>query len=490
MTAPTAERPRWLTKHVFLQALECPRRGWLLHHAARGESMPGLGAQFRLAQGNDIGDRARALFAPGVDLRGPATPAWVSEGARCLDDPSTATLFEVPVLAGHAMARPDVLVRDAGGWRVIEVKSAKTAKPELVDDLAYTVAVVQAAGLPVTGAELALVNPDWRVDNGAPPVVRHDVSDKALARAGEFAPILETIYSAVSADAAPPAMLAAVCRNCDFRGVDCFVDGPRDPVFELPGIRSRKVDDWIAGGITRIVHVPESEKLTPVQAFHRRAVLAGDLVTDAAGLARLRDVREPAAYLDFETLSLALPPFPGVAPYDVLPIQYSLHRRTPAGLEHAEWLLDPARPDLEQFTRRLLDALAGAASIVVYSSFERLRLEWLAARYPQHADALADAVARLVDLLPIVQSAVAHPNFHGSLSIKKVLPVFVDESELTYRGLEIANGDDATGAAGLRAMGRIADAEWDRCRAQLLAYCRVDTLAMVRLHEALLALAP
>lgn len=490
MTQPAAVPPHWLTKHVFLQALACPRRGWLLHHASRGEATPGLGARFRLAQGNDIGDRARALFGPGIDLRGPATPARMAEGARHLANPSAGTLFEVPILAGHATARPDVLVREGAGWRVIEVKSAKTAKPELVDDLAYTVAVVRQAGLAVIGAELALVNPDWRVDNGAPAVVRHDVSDHALGRAAEFAPILEEIYAAVSADAAPPAVLAAVCRSCEFRGVDCFADGPHDPVFELPGIRSRKVDEWIAEGITRIAHVPESAKLTAMQAFHRRAVIAGDLITDAVGLSRVHDVREPAAYLDFETLSLALPPFPGVAPYDVLPIQYSLHRRTPAGLEHAEWLLDPARPDLEEFTRRLVDAMAGAASIVVYSSFERLRLEWLAARFPQHAEALADAVNRLVDLLPIVQSAVAHPAFHGSLSIKKVLPVFVDASDLTYRGLEIANGDDATGAAGLRAMGRIADAEWDRCRAQLLAYCRVDTLAMVRLHEALRSLAP
>jgi hypothetical protein len=61
---------------------------------------------------------------------------------------------------------------------------------------------------------------------------------------------------------------------------------------------------------------------------------------------------------------------------------------------------------------------------------------------------------------------------------------------LRYDTLEIGDGDDAAGVAGLRAMGRLGDEEWARYRRHLLAYCKVDTLAMVRLHEALAALTP
>jgi len=38
-------------------------------------------------------------------------------------------------------------------------------------------------------------------------------------------------------------------------------------------------------------------------------------------------------------------------------------------------------------------------------------------------------------------------------------------------------------------MGRIDDAEWALHRRHLLEYCKVDTLAMVRLHDALAGLA-
>jgi Domain of unknown function(DUF2779)/PD-(D/E)XK nuclease superfamily len=493
MTAPVApdagSHDRLLTKRVFLDAQVCARRGWLLHNPGGERRAPGLGEQFQFAQGNLVGEWARRMFGPGVDLRGPATDAWREEGRRAVGDPRTRVAFEVPLVAGRAIARPDVLIREARGWRVIEVKSGKSEKTEYLDDLAYTVAVTQGAGLPVVAAELALVNGEWRAGGDAPPLVRLDVSDAVLARAAEFAALLAPTFGAVSAPEAPEAELKAACRGCEFRGTRCFAEGPRHPVFELPNIRSKRVDELIASGITRIRDLPATEKLTPVQELHRRAVISNRLVTDARALTRLAEIEEPAGYLDFETLSLALPPQPGLAPFDVVPIQYSLHRRARAGnVEHRELLLDPAAPDIEAFAQDLLQALDGVGSIVVYSSFERLRLQWLGQRLPQLAGDLAAAAARLFDLLPVVQAAVAHPEFHGSLSIKRVLPVLVPD--LTYDGLAIGNGESATGAAGLRALGRVADEEWARYRRQLLDYCRVDTLAMVRLHEALLALVP
>ncbi len=489
MTDAVHEEPgRRLTKRVFLESLVCPRRGWLLHHADPHTTAPGPGEQFRFAQGNAIGALAREMLGPGVDLRGPATPDWVDEGRSVLANRTVRTAFEVPVVAAHAMARPDALIRDGDGWRVIEVKSGIRDRPAYVDDLAYTVAVVAAAGERVTAAELLLVNADWRVDNGQEPLVRLTVTEPVLARAAEFAPLLEPAYAIVAASGAPDAVLQAACRQCEFRGVRCFTDGPHDPVFELPSIRSKKVDEWIADGITRIPEVPATAKLTPVQQLHRRAVVAGGLIAVREALSRLSDIREPAVYLDFETLSLALPPFRGIAPFDVIPIQYSVHRRASGGnVDHRELLVDPAAPDVEEFARNLLGALSGAGSIVVYSSFERQRLNWLGRQVPALASDLEHAVGRLFDLLPVVQSAVAHPDFHGSLSIKKVLPVLVPD--LSYATLAIGDGEAATGVIGLRAMGQVTDEEWERYRVQLLAYCKVDTLAMVRLHDALGALA-
>jgi hypothetical protein len=67
----------------------------------------------------------------------------------------------------------------------------------------------------------------------------------------------------------------------------------------------------------------------------------------------------------------------------------------------------------------------------------------------------------------------------GSCSIKKVLPVLVPE--LSYTNLEVQDGGSASL---IYAQLKDQDAETqDKQREGLLAYCEMDTLAMVRILE-------
>ena len=90
---------------------------------------------------------------------------------------------------------------------------------------------------------------------------------------------------------------------------------------------------------------------------------------------------------------------------------------------------------------------------------------------------LGDIEKRLVDLLPVVRDHVYHPGFGGGFGLKAVLPALV--AELSYDGMEIAEGDAAT-----RALERLllrgetlAAAERARLREALLRYCELDTRA-------------
>jgi hypothetical protein len=71
----------------------------------------------------------------------------------------------------------------------------------------------------------------------------------------------------------------------------------------------------------------------------------------------------------------------------------------------------------------------------------------------------------------------------GSYSIKSVLPALVPE--MTYEGMEVANGQDAGLAWESLVRGDLACEERERIRKALLEYCRQDTLAMVRLLDKL-----
>jgi hypothetical protein len=119
----------------------------------------------------------------------------------------------------------------------------------------------------------------------------------------------------------------------------------------------------------------------------------------------------------------------------------------------------------------------------VYSGYEAGRIKALADALPQFSDDLLAILSRIFDLLPQVRNYCYHPEFHGSFSIKSVLPALVPG--MSYKDLEINEG----GLASLAYLEIISPkTTLDRCaklRTNLLKYCERDTEAMVRLVERL-----
>jgi predicted RecB family nuclease len=160
-----------------------------------------------------------------------------------------------------------------------------------------------------------------------------------------------------------------------------------------------------------------------------------------------------------------------------------VQRHPGADPEHHEFLATETTDPRREFITSLCSALGKSGSIVVYSAFESQRLSELAAWLPELAERIKKIQRRLWDLLPVVRNHVYHPKFAGSYSIKNVLPALVPE--MTYEGMEVADGTDAGLAWGSLIRGGLDQAERDRVRKALLDYCGQDTLAMVRLVERL-----
>ena len=91
---------------------------------------------------------------------------------------------------------------------------------------------------------------------------------------------------------------------------------------------------------------------------------------------------------------------------------------------------------------------------------------------------------RVVDLIiPFKNKWYDDPRFGGSASIKQVLPVLCPE--LSYKGLGIQEG----GSAQRLWMEAILDNkrvdQKDQILADLIEYCKLDTLAMVEIYKKL-----
>jgi hypothetical protein len=90
--------------------------------------------------------------------------------------------------------------------------------------------------------------------------------------------------------------------------------------------------------------------------------------------------------------------------------------------------------------------------------------------------------ARLVDLLPIARKHYYHPSQHGSWSIKKLLPALAPE--LCYDALPgVKDGGMAMAAYAKAIAPETTPQRREEIRQELIAYCGLDTLAMVRVWE-------
>ena len=125
--------------------------------------------------------------------------------------------------------------------------------------------------------------------------------------------------------------------------------------------------------------------------------------------------------------------------------------------------------------------MGNKGSIVAwYMSYEKMVIENMAADLPEFAGELEALLPRFRDLIvPFQKGSYAHPDFHGSASIKKVLPVLVPS--LSYGDLDIQEGTGASLAYERWMMGQTPDEEWKKTYDALLKYCEFDTLAMVEI---------
>lgn len=123
--------------------------------------------------------------------------------------------------------------------------------------------------------------------------------------------------------------------------------------------------------------------------------------------------------------------------------------------------------------------------MVVYNrGFEESRLKEAAVTCPEYADFVSNLLRRIVDLLkPFRDFHYYHPDQQGSASIKKVLPVLAPD--LSYKDLDIGDGGTASSEYVRITFGNVSDEERQKVRSALLKYCHLDTLAMIRIVQAL-----
>jgi hypothetical protein len=230
---------------------------------------------------------------------------------------------------------------------------------------------------------------------------------------------------------------------------------------------------------------PEHFPLTANQNKVRVCVQSRQPYVSSSLKTKLDEVSWPAFFFDFETVKTAIPLYADIAPHTQILTQYSTHKCSEFGniVDHLEYLADPTNDCRRAIAEKLIEDLEKEGSVIVYSTFEKTMINKLRELFPDLSRELGLIIERLVDLHKIIRDNYYHPDFHGSTSIKKVLPVLVPD--MSYDGLEIAEGDSAMAAFAYMALDRYDKTEINAIRNQLLEYCKKDTEAEVKVFERL-----
>jgi hypothetical protein len=172
-----------------------------------------------------------------------------------------------------------------------------------------------------------------------------------------------------------------------------------------------------------------------------------------------------------------------------IPFQYSLHVQDDVNSEprHYEFLgkegTDPRRALAEQLCEQIPE---NVCSLAYNMSFEKTVIKNLAGLFPDLSEHLMNIHDNMHDLMvPFQQQAYYSKELQGSYSIKWVLPTLCSsDPELDYHALEeVHNGSEAMAA--FADLPKHTPEDIARIRKNLLAYCRLDTLAMVKILEKL-----
>jgi hypothetical protein len=466
---------------------------WMAHEPAAAELDVDDARQALYDQGHRVGELARS-YVPGgvlVDLPHDAYEQRLEATRQALAQGAPA-VYEAAFRADGVFVSVDILERlwPGPGFRLIEVKSTAGVKEQHLPDVAVQTHVLRGSGLDVSRMEVMHLNRACTYPDLSNLFTRADVTEAVETRLaavpGEIAAMTAMLAGPLPRVATGPHCSAPY--ECPFTE-RCWPVLPPHHVSTLYAMRRRtfELDEL---GYRTIFDLPEDFPLGAAADRQRRAVQTGRMVVEPALRAALAPFAPPVAFLDFETVGLAIPVWDGCHPYDHVPAQWSAYVPDEGGALRAhDWLAEGPGDPRPALAERLLAACAGARVIVTYGSFDRDRIRDLAAALPQLTAPLEALATRVVDLLPVVRNHVYHPDFGGSFSLKRVLPALVPE--MSYRGLAIAEGETASLELGrlLFHGDEMEPEERARLRADLVAYCRQDTWGLVRLLERLRGLA-
>lgn len=480
-----------LSKSTFLRGLQCHKSLFLnkFHKELRDEISYSQDALFE--QGTNVGLIARDLFPEGIEVSNKQNFDYDTAIYRTSEilKSSESVLYEATFLFNEVIAAVDILVKDNEGLCCYEVKSSTEIKETFILDAALQYYLIRNSGINVKDFFIVHINNQYirqdQIDINQLFIKKSILAD-VIELQDSIPEKIQQLKSVLQKKECPSIAIGLQCNDpypCDFIG-HCWKGIPKPSVFDIANLKATKKFELYLKGILEFKDIPKDYSLNQNQWQQVKCELEKETIVLKPEINEfISELKYPLGFLDFETFQLAVPSFRNSKPYQQVVFQYSLHKLNSKNdsLEHTDFIAETNGTDPRvSFIKKLLSDCRSLKTILVYNiGFEKGRLSELANDFPEYSDEILNIIDRLKDLMiPFRERWYYAPDMNGSYSIKVVLPALLPDFH--YNDLEIKDGSTASNVFSSMIQGTF-KGDSRKTKIALLEYCKLDTLAMVKI---------
>lgn len=483
-----------LSKSTFLKGLQCDKHLYLYKNNKELLDPLSEMQQAIFSRGTDVGKLAQQLFPGGIDAS-PSSPTKFDESIKLTEElikKGEQVIYEASFMFEQVLAAADIVVKDDSGWKIYEVKSSTSVNEVHINDAAVQYWIVSNLGYKVKDISIVYINNQYlrkgELDLNSLFSIE-SVLEFVLEKQKFVTDEVARQKRVLKRNSIPKVDIGMHCTDpypCGFIGY-CWKHIPENSVFDISGMHLRKKFELYEKGIIKLTDIPNDLGLNKNQQLQIDGVLQNKKIIDKEAIKEFLDtISYPMYFVDFESFQPPVPLYEDSKPYQQIPFQYSVHYKESESseLRHFEFIAEPDTDPRIPFIENLLKVLGNKGDIIVYNkSFEITRLKEIQRDLPKYAKQIEKLFDRVKDLmLPFQKKYYYSPQMQGSYSIKYVLPALVPE--LNYDYMSIADG--GTASLAYESLLSLDDfIKIDEIKKQLLEYCKLDTLAMVRILEKL-----
>ncbi len=480
-----------LTKSNYMAYLRCSCELWLVKQ--RPDLVPPTDPALQriFDEGNVVDAWAQKLFPGGVNVDGFGKPA--AENTKKAIANGATVLLQPTFMTSQLSCRCDILTKNAdGSWNIYEVKSSTDVKEEHITDVAFQRICIEEAGIRISRTFLVHVNNQYVRNGEINPEqlftkidITHEVENVMPMARKEIPRALAVL----DWDKVPRLLHAMSCNDpseCEF--LACYFNTlDKDDKYSIAAsLPKDKLVAFLERGLITPEQVPADVITELGDVKLPDAKIEPTLSIDKVAIkSELDGLQYPLYFLDYETQHSAVPTFDGYRPYQQMVFQYSVHvvREPRAEPEHFEFLADEPKDPAPMVAESLRKHIGDTGSVIVWNArFEASRNAEIGEHLPEFADFMADINNRIYDLMMIVKKGhYVDSRFGGSASIKRVLPVMCPE--LSYNDLAIHEGGTASASWATLTNAAIPVEQREQLRKDMLAYCGLDTYAMLAIYR-------